>query len=90
MKIKIDKTFSKDIEKIRSKKFLKLLIEKIVSVEIASSIQEISDVKKIEGYKNYYRIRLGDYRIGIEKISAMEIKFIRILHRKEIYRYFPK
>jgi len=90
MKIKIDKTFSKDIEKIRSKKFLKLLIEKIVAVEIASSIQEISDVKKIEGYKNYYRIRLGDYRIGIEKISAMEIKFIRILHRKEIYRYFPK
>ncbi len=36
----------------------------------------------------YYRIRVGDYRIGVEVVGD-EILFVRILHRKDIYRYFP-
>ncbi len=38
--------------------------------------------------KNYFRIRIGDYRVGI-KITGNEILFVRILHRKEIYKFFP-
>jgi len=90
MNIKIDKSFEKDTERIKGKKVLQALAETISQIEKATTIQEIQHVKKIEGYKNYYRIRLGDYRIGVEKVSTIEIKMIRLLHRKEIYRYFPK
>jgi mRNA interferase RelE/StbE len=46
--------------------------------------------KKIEGYETYYRIRIGDYRLGMEAISGREVVLLRFLHRKDIYRYFPK
>jgi mRNA interferase RelE/StbE len=36
----------------------------------------------------YYRIRLGDYRVGL-KIENNTVCFVRFLHRKDIYRYFP-
>ena len=42
----------------------------------------------MQGYSNRYRIRVGDYRIGIE-ISDNTVEVIRTLHRKEFYRYFP-
>ncbi|MGA1264796.1 MAG: type II toxin-antitoxin system RelE family toxin, partial [Prochlorothrix sp.] len=49
---------------------------------------------KLKGYDTYYRIRVGDYRIGLEVLHQsdsgnLEIVFVRVLHRKEIYRYFP-
>jgi len=42
----------------------------------------------MQGYSNSYRIRVGDYRIGIE-IFGNTVEVIRTLHRKEFYRYFP-
>jgi len=36
----------------------------------------------------YYRIRLGDYRIGLV-VNEQTVVFVRFLHRREIYRYFP-
>ncbi|MCB0846226.1 MAG: type II toxin-antitoxin system RelE/ParE family toxin [Bacteroidetes bacterium] len=52
-------------------------------------------LKKLQGFENYYRIKLGDYRIGIEIEKSPEntgeeiVTFIRFIHRKDIYRYFP-
>ncbi|MBX6423476.1 type II toxin-antitoxin system RelE/ParE family toxin [Thermosulfurimonas sp. F29] len=45
-------------------------------------------MKKLKGYKDFYRIRIGDYRIGLQ-IKENKIIFVRFLHRKEIYRCFP-
>jgi mRNA interferase RelE/StbE len=63
-----------------------------MSLEVKSK-EEINGLKKIQGYETYYRIRLGDYRLGIEIIEegAKEdgVYFIRFLHRKDIYKYFP-
>jgi mRNA interferase RelE/StbE len=59
-------------------------------MEDAKSINEMPHSKKIECYSVFYRIRIGDYRLGLEKISANELALIRFLHRKEIYRYFPR
>jgi mRNA interferase RelE/StbE len=44
----------------------------------------------MKGYPNKYKIRVGDYRIGItvEKKNKTLI-CQRIAHRKEIYRVFP-
>ncbi|WP_202218315.1 type II toxin-antitoxin system RelE/ParE family toxin [Okeania sp. KiyG1] len=46
------------------------------------------NIKKLKGEEEYYRIRVGDYRLGI-KVNDGIVFFVRILHRKEIYRYFP-
>ena len=46
--------------------------------------------EKLKGYAEYYRHRVGDYRVGYRVDSEkQEIKFLRALHRKDIYRYFP-
>jgi mRNA interferase RelE/StbE len=65
-------------------------IEKLIEkIESSITLSEISNLKKLAGYKNYYRFRLGDYRVGIEKINEKTIRFIIIAHRKNIYNKFP-
>ena len=64
--------------------------EAIEDVENAEKLNEVSNVKKkLKGDADYYRIRVGDYRIGI-KVNDGIVCLVRILHRKEIYRYFPQ
>ena len=43
-------------------------------------------VKKLKSYNNYYRIRLGVYRIvySIED-RILVIRVIRVAHRKQVY-----
>ncbi|MBI2514769.1 type II toxin-antitoxin system RelE/ParE family toxin [Candidatus Wolfebacteria bacterium] len=45
-----------------------------------------AQVRKISGSKNYYRLRVGDYRIVYEvDDSQKKINIFRIRHRKEAY-----
>ncbi len=90
MKFRVEKSFDRDIDGIRDKKLLRKLRAFITTIENASTIQEIRNIKKIEGYKSYYRIRIGEHRLGMEAISNKEVVLLRFLHRKNIYRYFPK
>ena len=89
MKVFFERQFLKEVTEI-SRKSLRIAVEKtILNVENANSISEIVNFKKLKGSKEAYRIRVGDYRIGIYFFDN-QIVFARILHRKEIYRYFPK
>lgn len=58
--------------------------------EIRSDIFLGGRVQKLAGYQSYYKIRIGNYRIGL-RIDQEEgsIEFQRVLHRKDIYRVFP-
>lgn len=47
-----------------------------------------SQIKCLSAQEKAYRIRVGDYRIGFY-IAGEELIFARVLHRREIYRYFP-
>jgi len=89
MNVNIDKSFDRDVKKVRSKSLLQELQKLIFTIEDAKSIQEIPHCKKIEGYASFYRIKIGDYRLGFQKMSSQEVTLIRFLHRKEVYRYFP-
>jgi mRNA interferase RelE/StbE len=62
--------------------------ETIQSVEQAQSLQEISDLKKLRYGDRYYRIRIGDYRLGLA-LDHDTLVFVRFLHRKDLYKYFP-
>ncbi|MGQ4894433.1 MAG: type II toxin-antitoxin system RelE family toxin [Candidatus Njordarchaeia archaeon] len=43
------------------------------------------NIKKLSGYKNYYRLRIGNYRILFE-LSRDVIRVFSILPRKKAYR----
>jgi mRNA interferase RelE/StbE len=88
MTIKIDRSFEKDTNNIKDKALIKKVISCIEDVKNASSIIQIKEIKKLKGYKGYYRIRIGDYRVGLEVENDVVI-FERFLHRKEIYKFFP-
>ncbi len=88
MKITFDKSFSKSLDKINDKIVLKRIEKVILQCEKASELTQISNLKKMVGFKNYYRIKCGDYRIGLEIIDQV-IDFIIIAHRKDIYNRFP-
>ena len=91
MEVIIAKSFLKDL---RSKpKHVVAAVEKLVSqLEKASNLEKSGvDFKLMEGQRkgeNYYRIRLGDWRIGIEYIHPKLI-IIRILGRGDAYKHFP-
>ena len=40
-------------------------------------------------FSKYYRIKMGDYRLGFERINSLKIRFIIVEHRKDIYKKFP-
>ena len=81
-------SFSKDLRKIRDKHLLRRVEGVIEVIEQARKLEEIPDIEKMEGWKRYYRVEVGDYRIGIA-VDGDVVTFVRFLHRKDIYRYFP-
>lgn len=88
MKVEFLASFSKDIDTIRFPVIKKALERSILEVEKAPDIRYIRNVKKLRGSKTAYRIRIGDYRIGIFYESGI-IQFARVVHRKDIYKVFP-
>lgn len=88
MKIEFLKSFGRDIKKIKDENLLIRIKNKIEQIEKANSISEISNLEIIKSHTEFYRIRIGDFRIGI-KYNQNTIELIRFLDRKEIYRYFP-
>jgi mRNA interferase RelE/StbE len=89
MKIQFDEAFEKSIKKLKDKKTRDKLYDLILSFEDAKNLSEISNIKKMQGFQSYYRVRLGDYRVGFELLNDNALLFILVAHRKEIYKYFP-
>jgi mRNA interferase RelE/StbE len=89
MKLLFDESFEKSIKKLDNKQLKKKIINLIEVIEKAERLAEISNVKKMQGFQKYYRIRIGEYRLGFEMIDAETILFILVSHRKDIYKYFP-
>ena len=88
MQVEITKKFSKQVGNCRDNKLRAGIKEIIEKISEAVSISEIKNIKKLKGYKNIYRIRIGDYRIGI-LIKNNSIVFAAFDHRSDIYKYFP-
>ncbi|MEA3360585.1 MAG: type II toxin-antitoxin system RelE/ParE family toxin [Thermodesulfobacteriota bacterium] len=87
MRTDFRKSFTRDLRRRKNNsEFLGRVKDVIEDVELAETNSRITSLKKLKG--DYYRIRFGNYRIGI-KIEDDLVIFIRALHRKDIYRYFP-
>ena len=89
MLVKIDKSFQKDVRRIKEKNILKRIAATIRHIQKAENISDIRNLKKLAGSNNDFRIRIGNYRIGLIT-SKDSVEFVRFLHRKDIFKYFPK
>jgi len=88
MNFEFEKAFVKDFRKLKNKELASSILEVIKQISEADSPNEIVNLKKLSGYKSAFRIRIGDYRIGIV-IEKNIVTFVAFAHRKEIYHRFP-
>ncbi|MEH1872526.1 type II toxin-antitoxin system RelE family toxin [Nostoc sp.] len=88
MNIDFRKSFEKDLNNIRDEALLKKIKAVIEEVQNTENLADISNIKKVQADGNYYHVRIGDYRVGIA-VSESIVIFVRVLYRKDVYRYFP-
>ena len=88
MKVEFRESFLKDLRNIKNTKLLAKVKKSVENAELADIPQQISNFKKLKGYSTYFRIKIGEYRVGLIMENDI-ITFVRILPRKEIYRFFP-
>jgi mRNA interferase RelE/StbE len=81
-------SFDADLSAIADPALLRRIRKVIEQVEAARTFQQIPNLKRLEASGKYYRIRVGDFRLGFVFESG-SVTFVRCLDRKEIYRYFP-
>jgi mRNA interferase RelE/StbE len=64
------------------------LLDVVEGVENAATIRDIPNLKKLKGHRSAYRIRMGDFRVGVF-IKGDTVIFADFDHRKDIYSRFP-
>jgi mRNA interferase RelE/StbE len=68
---------------------LKEEIEQVINyIKVAQTPKGIPELKKLRGYKKFYRIKIGDYRIGVTIDNNM-VTLATCMHRRDIYKFFP-
>jgi len=88
MEIEIRRSFLNDVKKIKENKVKEDIKEFIIKIKSVKNLQEITNLKKLSGYKNYYRVKIKNYRVGLF-FDNNKLSIVRCLHRKEIYKFFP-
>lgn len=81
-------SFAKDLKGVKDKSLLKRVREIIEAAERADTLDDLSNLKKLKGGGNYFRLRIGDYRLGVA-LENDTVIFVRFLNRKDIYKFFP-
>ena len=88
MKTAFKGSFLKSLKKLKNQKLKDQIATCIEQVETAENLSHIKKLKKMQGFSDYYRIRIGDYRIGLELRDDI-VYFAAVAHRKDIYGNFP-
>jgi mRNA interferase RelE/StbE len=88
VKARYRKKFLRDLAKIPS--IDRKPIEKFAFEEVPAlgAIAESGKIERLKGYKSHYKVRFRSYRVGL-KLEDDVVNFERVLHRREIYRFFP-
>ncbi len=88
MQVLINKQFLKELAVIPSKDRKRIEVFVFSDIPTYKNLADIPGIRKLKGYTQHYRIRLGDYRIGFTYRNET-LSLERLLHRKDIYKYFP-
>jgi len=82
------RSFAKDLKKIRRKALRQEVQAVIEQIEQSTTLHDLPNVKHLTSEGPYYRIRIGDYRLGL-LVEDDTVTIVRFLHRRDVYRYFP-
>ena len=88
MRLDIRPSFNRDLRRIRDRDVRQKLTLKIQEIEAASNFTQVTDVLKMQGHDIHYRIRVGNYRLGIA-VEGDVVILLRFGHRRDFYRGFP-
>ncbi len=88
MQVEFTDFFLKSLKKIKDQSVKIKIKQFIIELEKADTLQEISNVKKIQGYTYFYRWRTGNYRLGFQYKNNIATLLI-FAHRGRIYKKFP-
>lgn len=88
MRISFRRSFARDLKRIDDAATRRQIRHRIENIEAANKLADLADVRKLRASGNFYRVRVGDYRLGLALVGS-QIEFVRCLHRREIYRFFP-
>jgi mRNA interferase RelE/StbE len=88
MIVHFKKAFLKDLKRLNDRRLKEAIHGCILNVEEAESLGQVKNLKKLSGFESHFRIRIGNYRIGL-KVEDDVVHFVVFDHRKDIYKGFP-
>lgn len=88
MEVVFARLFLKDLQSISDKDLKFQVLQVIEHFESAQSLFELSNIKKMRGYPEAYRLRIGKYRLGFY-CDGLTVKLARFVKRETIYKLFP-
>ena len=88
MTVEPTRRFRRDVRGIGSAQIRRRLDQVIQELIEADNITEVTGISRLRADGQHYRIRIGDYRLGIT-MDGETVVLRRFLPRGEIYRYFP-
>ena len=88
MQIEITKRFGKQVNQCRDLNIRAKLSIIISDIQKVHNLSEIRNLKKLKVTKDFYRIRIGNYRVGLVYRDGI-VLLAAFDHRSDIYKYFP-
>lgn len=76
--------FEKDFQKVPL--IIKLKTEKIIQIFKKDPFFKNLDIKKLKGFKNFWRVKIDRNWRLIYMITPNTVELLRIKHRRDIYR----
>ena len=88
MKVEFTPRFRRDLRRQRNPEIRRRVEQAILDLEAAPSLAAVSGAARLRAPGLFYRVRIGNYRIGLT-VEGDTLVLIRFLHRRDMYRVFP-
>ncbi len=89
MEVIVKGQFIRDITSYKNKALRKAIDDVVNNLETSESLTQIKNLKKLNQYKYFYRIKISDtYRIGL-RVHENKVWLARFGHRSNFYKKFP-
>ena len=82
-RIIVERKAQKILDKLNASEHEKIVFK---IKDLVSPTQQSLNIKKLQGYKNVYRLKVDDYRVIFSVILDKKMLIVLVIgHRKEIY-----
>ncbi|MCY3507326.1 MAG: type II toxin-antitoxin system RelE/ParE family toxin [Chloroflexi bacterium] len=88
MRVEYTPAFARDLKRERNAELKRRVERRIEELKAATAITDVTRAVRVTAPGRYYRIRLGDFRLGFALVGD-RVVLLRFMHRRDIYRYFP-